>query len=156
MNPKRIPKVFTPISQSGSRLKPLAFFVAVAISGGAAAADGKPLELDATQIEDSALLPADDAGQLGYTVESTRSSTGLALTPRQTPQSVTTITRQQMDDRDIHTIEQALETTPGVTANKSEVGGVPTTVPVVTRSATGRSTACRPRAGPISVAAAMR
>ncbi len=123
MNPKSIPTVFTPFSQSGSRLKPLAFCVAVAISGGAMAADGKPLVLDATQIEDSALLPADEAGQLGYTVESTRSSTGLALTPRQTPQSVTTITRQQMDDRDIHTIEQALGTTPGVTANKSEVGG---------------------------------
>lgn len=123
MNPMSIPQSFTPISRSGNRIKPLAFFVAVAISGGAMAADSKPLELDATQIEDSALLPADDAGQLGYTVESTRSSTGLALTPRQTPQSVTTITRQQMDDRDIHTIEQALETTPGVTANKSEVGG---------------------------------
>ena len=113
----------SPISRGGSRLNPLAFFIAVAISGGAMAADSQPLELDATQIEDSALVPADETGQLGYTVESSRSSTGLKLTPRQTPQSVTTITRQQMDDRAIHTIEQALETTPGVTASKAEVGG---------------------------------
>ena len=123
MNPYSIPNALTPTLANGNRLKPLAFCIAVAISGGAMAADSQPLELDATQIEDSALLPADAAGQLGYTVESTRSSTGLNLTPRQTPQSVTTITRQQMEDRGIHSIEQALETTPGVTANKSEVGG---------------------------------
>ena len=104
-------------------IHPLALFVALAISGSAVAAESQPLELDATQIEDSALLPADAAGQLGYTVESTRSSTGLDLTPRQTPQSVTSITRQQMDDRAIHTIEQPLDTTPGVSTSKSEVGG---------------------------------
>lgn len=103
-------------------IHPLAFFVALAASGTAMAASA-PLELDATQVEDSALLPADAAGQLGYTVQSTRSSTGLKLTPRQTPQSVTSITRQQMDDRDIHTIQQALDTTPGVSTNQSEVGG---------------------------------
>ncbi|WP_236238163.1 TonB-dependent siderophore receptor [Pseudomonas faucium] len=105
------------------KLHPLACVVALAVSGSALAAETQPMELQATQIQDSALLPADAAGQLGYTVESTRSSTGLALTPRQTPQSVTSITRQQMDDRDIHTIAQALDTTPGVTANQSEVGG---------------------------------
>ncbi|MGJ7472639.1 TonB-dependent siderophore receptor [Pseudomonas fulva] len=123
MNPSSIANTFTAFTCGGTRLKPIAFFVGLAISGGVMAADSAPLVLDATQIEDSALLPQDDAGQLGYTVERTRSSTGLALTPRQTPQSVTTITRQQMDDRAIHSIEQALETTPGVTASKSEVGG---------------------------------
>ncbi|MQG94014.1 TonB-dependent siderophore receptor [Pseudomonas sp. MN1F] len=114
---------FTAVVRGSSRQHPLAFFVAVAISGSALAAESQPLELEATQIEDSALVSADDTGQLGYTVESTRSSTGLKLTPRQTPQSVTTITRQQMDDRDVHSIEQALDTTPGVSATKSEVGG---------------------------------
>lgn len=110
-------------SCGGSRLSPLALCIALTLSAGAMAADGQPLELEATQIEDSALLPADDAGQLGYTVESSRSSTGLKLTPRQTPQSVTTITRQQMDDRGVRNLEQALDTTPGVTSSKSEVGG---------------------------------
>jgi len=123
MNLKSAMNDFTPVARGGSRLHPLAFFVAVAISGSALAAESQPLELDATQIEDSALVSADETGQLGYTVESTRSSTGLKLTPRQTPQSVTTITRQQMDDRDVRSIEQALDTTPGVSATKSEVGG---------------------------------
>ncbi|MHC6223468.1 TonB-dependent siderophore receptor [Pseudomonas sp. X10] len=107
----------------GSSLTPLALFVAMGLSGSAIAADSQPLELDATQIEDSALLPADSAGQLGYTVQSTRSSTGLDLTPRQTPQSVTTITRQQMEDRQITNLEQALETAPGISMSKAEVGG---------------------------------
>lgn len=123
MNHKNAMNDFTSAVRGGSRLHPLAFFVAVAISGSALAAENQPLELDATQIEDSALVSADETGQLGYTVESTRSSTGLKLTPRQTPQSVTTITRQQLDDRDVHSIEQALDTTPGVSTSKSEVGG---------------------------------
>jgi outer membrane receptor for ferric coprogen and ferric-rhodotorulic acid len=123
MNHKSAMNDFTSVVRGGSRLHPLAFFVAVAISGSALAAESQPLELDATQIEDSALVSADETGQLGYTVESTRSSTGLKLTPRQTPQSVTTITRQQLDDRDVHSIEQALDTTPGVSTSKSEVGG---------------------------------
>lgn len=109
-------------TRGGSRLTPLALFVAMSLSG-TAIADSQPLELDATQIEDSALLPADDAGQLGYTVQSTRSSTGLDLTPRQTPQSVTTITRQQLDDRQVSSIEQALDAAPGISMSKSEVGG---------------------------------
>ncbi|MBK5007377.1 TonB-dependent siderophore receptor [Pseudomonas sp. S32] len=123
MNPLSTPKTFTSFTCGGTRITPVALLVALAISGSAMAADSAPLVLDATNIEDSAMLPGDEAGQLGYTVESTRSSTGLDLTPRQTPQSVTTITRQQMDDRAIHSIEQALETTPGVTASKLEVGG---------------------------------
>ncbi|WP_438768341.1 TonB-dependent siderophore receptor [Kushneria sp. TE3] len=57
-----------------------------------------------------------------YTVPETRSATGLNLSPRETPQSVTSITRQQMDDRRVVDLEDALELTPGVTANKSEVG----------------------------------
>jgi outer membrane receptor for ferric coprogen and ferric-rhodotorulic acid len=85
-------------------------------------ADEPVLELGATSIQGSALN--DDVGeQAGYTVERTASSTGMKLTPRQTPQSVTTITRQQMADQQITNIEQALNTTPGVSISRSEVGG---------------------------------
>ena len=38
---------FTPVFRGGSRLHPLAFFVAVAVSGNAMAAESQPLELDA-------------------------------------------------------------------------------------------------------------
>lgn len=81
------------------------------------------LELGAISIEDSAIDADDATQQLGYTVRGTTSSTGLALTPRQTPQTVTTVTSQQMEDRGIVNIEQALEATPGVSAAKYELGG---------------------------------
>ncbi|WP_295486425.1 TonB-dependent siderophore receptor [uncultured Pseudomonas sp.] len=123
MNPLNLSSDCARSSRGGSRLSPLALCVAFSLCTSAYAADGQPIELSATSIEDSALPSADATGQLGYTVESTRSSTGLDLTPRQTPQSVTTITRQQMDDRDVHSIEKALETAPGVSVNKLEVGG---------------------------------
>ncbi|ANC00670.1 TonB-dependent receptor [Pseudomonas putida] len=123
MKPQSIPGACARFTRGGSRLSPLALCIAFSLSAGAFAADPQPLELGATNIEDSALPSADDAGQLGYTVESTRSSTGLNLTPRQTPQSVTSITRQQMDDRDVHSIEQALDTAPGISVSKMEVGG---------------------------------
>lgn len=58
-----------------------------------------------------------------YTVPETTSSTGLDLSPRETPQSVTSITRQQLDDQQIVNIEQALALTPGISSSKSEVGG---------------------------------
>ncbi|MBJ9977405.1 TonB-dependent siderophore receptor [Pseudomonas sp. S75] len=123
MNPLLLSSATARYSRGGSRLSPLALCVALSLSTSVFAADTAPLELGATTIEDSALPAADATGQLGYTVESTRSSTGLDLTPRQTPQSVTTITREQMNDRDIHSIEQALETAPGVSLTKLEVGG---------------------------------
>ncbi len=123
MNPLNLSSDCARSSRGGSRLSPLALCVAFSLCTSAYAADGQPIELSATSIEDSALPSADATGQLGYTVESTRSSTGLDLTPRQTPQSVTTITRQQMDDRDVHSIEQALETAPGISVSKMEVGG---------------------------------
>ncbi|MDO7901454.1 TonB-dependent siderophore receptor [Pseudomonas sp. K1(2024)] len=123
MNPLKLSSDCARSSRGGSRLSPLALCVAFSLCTSAYAADGQPIELSATSIEDSALPSADATGQLGYTVESTRSSTGLDLTPRQTPQSVTTITRQQMDDRDVHSIEQALETAPGISVSKMEVGG---------------------------------
>ncbi len=57
MNSESTPNAFPSISRGGTRLKPLALFIAVAVSGGAVAADSKPLELEATQIEDSACCP---------------------------------------------------------------------------------------------------
>ncbi len=57
-----------------------------------------------------------------YTVSETSSSTGLDLSPRETPQSVTSVTRQQLDDQQAVSLEDALELTPGIAASKAEVG----------------------------------
>ncbi|QLF93708.1 TonB-dependent siderophore receptor [Pseudomonas sp. ABC1] len=81
------------------------------------------LNIGAINVEDSALSePTEAAEQVGYTVKRTGSATGLRLSPRQTPQTVTTLTREQMTDRQITNIEEALAATPGITASKLEVG----------------------------------
>ncbi|WP_368044864.1 TonB-dependent siderophore receptor [Pseudomonas koreensis] len=81
------------------------------------------VELDAVNVQASLPQANESNEQLGYTVKSTTSSTGMKLSPRETPQSITTITQQQMADRQITNIEQALEATPGISMSKSEVGG---------------------------------
>lgn len=76
------------------------------------------LELGPVNIEDSYTAESPES----YTVRETRSSTGLNLSPRETPQSVTSITRQQLDDRDIRTIDEALTSSAGITVNSLDVG----------------------------------
>ena len=49
-----------------------------------------------------------------YTVPATATATGLNLSVKDTPQSVSVITRQQMDDRGLTTLEDALKTTTGL------------------------------------------
>ena len=78
----------------------------------AAAAPGA-LELGATNI--SAQPPggiSEDSGS--YTIGSTSSATGLPLSLRETPQSVSVITRQLMDDQGSSNIADALRRVPGI------------------------------------------
>lgn len=71
------------------------------------------LELDATTI--AALnLGAITEDTHAYTTGSTASATGLPLSLRETPQSVTVITRQQMDDQGGTSIADVLRRAPGI------------------------------------------
>lgn len=56
-----------------------------------------------------------------YTTSAMRTTTGLALSPRETPQSVSVITRTQLEDQGISSLPDALKTTTGV--NVSRDGG---------------------------------
>ncbi|MDO5638352.1 MAG: TonB-dependent siderophore receptor [Neisseria sp.] len=49
-----------------------------------------------------------------YTTSAMRTTTGLALSPKETPQSVSVITKTQLDDRNISKMEDALKNTTGV------------------------------------------
>jgi outer membrane receptor for ferric coprogen and ferric-rhodotorulic acid len=53
-------------------------------------------------------------GSGSYTPGSIATATRLVLTPRETPQSVSVITRQKMDDFQLNSIDQVMEHTPGV------------------------------------------
>lgn len=55
-----------------------------------------------------------------YAGGSTSLSTGLSLSPRQTPQSVSTITRAQIEDFGLYTVNDVLEQTTGVTVEQVE------------------------------------
>lgn len=58
-------------------------------------------------------------GTQSYTAAGpSRSATGLPLTLRETPQSVTVMTRQRMDDFNLQTLSDVLTQTPGVTVSK--------------------------------------
>ncbi|MCO8162374.1 TonB-dependent receptor [Pseudomonas sp. 21LCFQ010] len=53
-----------------------------------------------------------------YTTGSMQTATKLALTMRETPQSVSVVTRQQMDDASLTTVQEAISKTPGLTMQK--------------------------------------
>ena len=79
------------------------------------APQGKGLELGATTVSGQGLgqsLTTEDTGS--YTTGASNSSTKLALSLRETPQTVTVITRQLMDDQGVQTIGDVLRNAPGV------------------------------------------
>ena len=101
-------------------LRPLALAV-VSFAATAHAAEitakKETLQLGATNISAQG-LGATTEGTQSYTTGATSSATGLPLSLRETPQSVTVITRQQMDDRGVQSVGDALRNTPGISTQK--------------------------------------
>ena len=82
-------------------------------SASAPAAAGEVAQLE--QIV--ATLPSDPAtteGTGSYTSQASSSSTRLSLSPKETPQSVTVMTRQRMDDQGITQLSDLVQQTPGL------------------------------------------
>lgn len=57
-----------------------------------------------------------------YTTYSSSSSTRLNLTPQETPQSLTVMTRQRLDDQRLTNLTDALEATPGIIVVRDGLG----------------------------------
>lgn len=72
-----------------------------------------PLELDATQIGGLAAGASTETTH-AYTNGLTSSAIGLPLSTRETPQSVSVVTRQQLDDQGSTSIADALRRVPGI------------------------------------------
>ena len=66
-------------------------------------------------------------GSGSYTTRSSRAATGLNLSLRETPQSVTVITRQRMDDQALDTLDDVVTQTPGVSVWAGSAGAIGTT-----------------------------
>ncbi len=63
---------------------------------------------------------APSEGTGSYTAPSASSATRMDLSLRETPQSVSVVTRQQMDDQNLTTLDDVLRQTPGVVADKQD------------------------------------
>lgn len=83
---------------------------------------GKPQEeivLPATAIT-SDMDTATTEGTGSYTTGQTAAATHLPLSLQETPQSMTVITRQRMDDQQLNSVQSVLENTTGVSAYQSD------------------------------------
>ena len=81
------------------------------------ASEGTTMELGATNINASG-PGAITEGTGSYTTGPMQTATKMALSSRETPQSVSVITRQRMDDQNMRNLEDVLKSTPGVTMTK--------------------------------------
>ncbi len=85
-----------------------------AITISAVASSG--LELGATQVTANQLgTVTEDTGS--YTPGTIATATRLVLTPRETPQSISVVTRQVMDDFGLNSIDDVMRHTPGITVS---------------------------------------
>ncbi|MEE1921952.1 TonB-dependent siderophore receptor [Pseudomonas sp. 148P] len=57
-----------------------------------------------------------------YTTYSSSSSTRLNLTPKETPQTLTVMTRQRLDDQKLTSLNEVLDATSGITVSHASVG----------------------------------
>ena len=80
------------------------------------AQDGAALELGATEVISNQLGTVSE-GTGSYTPGSIATATRLVLTPRQTPQSITVVTRQHMDDFGLNSVDDVMRHTPGITVS---------------------------------------
>ncbi|MDR0281130.1 MAG: TonB-dependent receptor [Paucimonas sp.] len=79
------------------------------------------LQLDALSISGKAPGSITEGTGL-YTTYSSSSSTRLNLSPRETPQSLTVMTRQRLDDQRLTNLTDALEATPGIIVTRDGLG----------------------------------
>ena len=83
----------------------------------ARASESSTLELGATQVSANQLgTVTEDSGS--YTPGTIATATRMVLTPRETPQSISVITRQHMDDFALTSIDDVMRHTPGVTVSR--------------------------------------
>ncbi len=112
---------------AGKGFTPSSMALAVCLAASHAAfADDAPattLELGATQISGEGQLAETTEGTQSYTTGSMKTATKLPLTLRETPQAVTVITRQRMDDQAMTSINDVVNATPGLFLNYSNGPG---------------------------------
>ncbi|WP_406819558.1 TonB-dependent siderophore receptor [Pseudomonas sp. KnCO4] len=88
----------------------------VTVSAASSAKDGQ-VELSATNVSSTG-LGATTEGTGSYTTGVTNTATKMNLSIRETPQTISVITRQRMDDQHLATMTEVLNQTPGITMSQ--------------------------------------
>ena len=83
----------------------------------APAANADPLTLPKTDVQASA---ESDVSASGYQQPVDSSTTRLGLTPKETPQGVTSLSREQLNDFNLNSVKDALRSAPSVTVEQYE------------------------------------
>lgn len=84
----------------------------------AAATVGESATLAEVRVTAQAERSGTTEGTGSYTTRTMRTATPLGLSPRETPQAVSVITRQQIEDRGLESLSDAVQATPGLTVSK--------------------------------------
>lgn len=104
---------------SSSVTTPIAPATSAATTSGKKVSDGYSTRLATVSVTGRAPLLTNRA----YVAGPTSISTGLPLTPFETPQSVTVITRKQMNDQNMETLQDVLSNASGITSSSQDNGG---------------------------------
>ena len=110
------PRYFTPTRDLLAMAICMASLAPAYADDNSAAAQNTPpatLELGATEVTSNQLWSTTE-GTESYTTGSMSTATKLPLTMRETPQAVTVITRQRMDDQAMTSINDVVKATPGL------------------------------------------
>ena len=120
----------TPLRHRTARypLNTLAALLALALPQWASAQSTPSQPPEATPQADAPVLPTvrvsarSTLDAKSYKVDATQAATGLTLSPRETPQSVTVITQERLKDQAMDSISDALQSTPGVSFKATDRG----------------------------------
>lgn len=123
MNHRKTPSSFLPSSVQLATLAAMAALAGLALP---AQAQTQSQSQDETKVLGTVHVEAPPSGNSehtrDYTVPQMQSATGLPLSARETPQSVTVITQQRMQDQQLDTLEDVLANTVGVSTRKVDRG----------------------------------
>ena len=109
------------VSASSVLLLPLSLWGAAALAQSVASTPAATDPADATTLPAVKVVGQSDSERPGaYTLRAGSSVTGLRLSPRETPQSVSVVTRALMDDFKLNNVNTALEASTGVVVEKVE------------------------------------
>lgn len=104
-------------AQPRAQLRQLSSLVLMALAASAAQAQQSNASvpmLNSVEVQGDAQPATTTEGTGSYTPRATGASTGLPLTLRETPQSVTVVTRQRIDDQNMMSLVDVLGNTPGI------------------------------------------